>query len=125
MGYVGIHAYQIGGRMIKQLMYKWFGLSDEPCQTCEILRERLDESNRERRELLHRLLDRDRPEPPSTSTEEHVPLPSNFTPWRVRQQMLEQEDRQRAKLIKEKAVEMRNAHSEQIDKLEEELGVKS
>ena len=101
--------------MFKQLMYKWFGLSDEPCESCEILRSMLDESNRERKDLLHRLLANKEPEPPSIKEEEHVPVNPPFTPWRVRQQMLEQEDRAKAKLMRDRSAE--------IDKLEKEVGI--
>ena len=102
--------------MWKQLVNKWFGLSDAPCETCEILRMQLAESNAERKELLHRLLEPKQAEPPSTPVEDFQPITPQFIPWRVRQQMLEQEDRVKAKLTKEKAVE--------IDQLEKELGVK-
>jgi hypothetical protein len=101
--------------MIKQILYKWFGL-DSSCQTCEVLRQALDESNRERRELLNRLLTKDQVEPPSTTKEELTPIKPQFTPWRVRQEMLEAEDRQKARIMKEKEKE--------IDELEKELGVK-
>lgn len=75
----------------------------------------LDESNQERRELLHRLIDV-KPEPPSVSeTEKQVPIQPQFIPWRVRQQMLEQEDRKKAQLMKDK--------KEEIEQLEKDLGV--
>ena len=101
--------------MLKQLMYKWFGLSDAPCESCEILRMQLAESNAERKELLHRLLDKDKPEPPPLESEAPQSITPNFVPWRVRQQMLEQEDRQRAKLTRERELE--------IEKLEKEVGI--
>lgn len=104
--------------MLKQLMYKWFGLSDAPCESCELLRLMLDESNRERKELLHRLLEPAKVESlQSTKEEEPIPITPQYTPWRVRQQLLEQEDRAKAKLMKERARD--------IDKLEKELGVVS
>ena len=99
--------------MIKQLLYKWFGLSDDPCESCEILRERLLQSDAERKELLHRLLDKDTPEPPPAKEEDLVPIKPQFTPWRVRQQMLEAEDRKKAQLMKDR-----------VEELEKELGVK-
>ena len=101
--------------MIKKLLYKWFGLSDDPCESCEILRLQLDESNRERKDLLHRLLDKDKPEPPSIPTEELRPITPQYTPWRVKQQMMEQEDRVKAKLLRDRSAE--------IDKLEKEVGI--
>ena len=101
--------------MIKVLLYKWFGLSDMPCETCEVLRSMLDESTRERKELLHRLLDKDKAEPLVVEKEEPKPLGPSFVPWRVRQQMLEAEDRKKAQLMKQKA--------DEINELEKELGV--
>lgn len=100
--------------MIRALMYKWFGLEELPCNTCEVLRAQLDESNRERRELLNRLLEPSKPEPPQT-IEEMKPIQPQHIPWRVRQQMLESEDRKAAELLKKRANE--------IGELEKELGV--
>ena len=103
--------------MLVKLLYKWFGLDySVPCDTCEVLRERLAQSDAERRDLLSRLLDRDKPEPSPVEKEELKPVQHQFVPWRVRQQMLEAEDRKKAELMRKK--------SEEIDKLEEELGVK-
>jgi hypothetical protein len=98
--------------MIKQILYKWFGLSDMPCETCEVLRQQLDKSERERSELLHRLLDKDKTEPLSVKEEEYKPIQPQFTPWRVRQQMLEAEDRKQAQLIKDKAKEIAELEKE-------------
>ncbi len=102
--------------MVRQILEKWFGLDPRHCETCEILRIQLDESNRERKELLHRLLDKDKPEPPATEPQEFKPIQSQFIPWRVRQQMLEQEDRKKAELMRAKTAE--------IEELEKELGIK-
>lgn len=97
-------------------MYKWFGIEDMPCNTCEVLRTQLDESNRERRDLLNRLLVPSNPEPPSSIPKEDMrPIMQQQLPWRVRQQMLEAEDRKQAALMKEKKKE--------IEELEKELGV--
>jgi len=100
--------------MLRKLLYKWFGLSDDPCESCEILRMQLAESNAERKDLLHRLLDKEKPEPPS-APEEHVPITPQFTPWRVKQQMLEAEDRAKAKLMRDR--------SKEIADLEKEVGI--
>ena len=101
--------------MISELFRKWFGLDPSHCESCEILRLQLDESNRERKELLHRLLDKDKAEPLIIPTEEFQPIKPQYTPWRVRQQMLEAEDRQKAKLMRDKVKE--------IEELEKEVGV--
>jgi len=102
--------------MWHQLFNKWFGLSDEPCEACEILRDQLHKSEVERRELLQRLLDKDKPEPLVKETDAPVPIQPSYTPWRVRQQMLEAEDRQKAKLMRDRVQE--------IEKLEKEVGIK-
>lgn len=86
-----------------------------PCETCEVLREQLHRSEAERREILHRLLDKDKPEPVATATEEFEPIKPQYTPWRVRQQMLEQEDRKKAQLLK--------SRTEEINELEKELEI--
>jgi hypothetical protein len=65
--------------------------------------------------LLQKLLDKDKPEPVPTTTEELKPIRPQFIPWRVRQQMFEAEDRKKAELLRGKAVE--------IEKLEKELNV--
>lgn len=103
--------------MLSELLRKWFGLSSPTCETCEVLREQLAGSERERRELLARLLERDKPDPvPQTDEEVNVPITPQFTPWRVRQQLLEAEDRKRAALLRDK--------SKEIEALEKEVGIK-
>jgi hypothetical protein len=102
--------------MISEIFRKWFGLTPLSCLTCEVLRDQLDKSEGERRELLTRLLEKDKPEPSPVQTVEPKAIQPQFIPWRVKQQMLEAEDRQRAKLVKDKAKE--------IEDLEKELGVK-
>lgn len=101
--------------MIRELFYKWFGLEATPCAVCEVLREQLAKSERERADYIHRLLDKPQAEPPSVAEEKQVPIQPQFVPWRVRQQMLEAEDRKKAQLMKQKA--------DEINELEKELGV--
>lgn len=101
--------------MIRALLEKWFGLEPQRCESCEILRSMLEESSKERRELLLRLLDKDKSEPPPTPIEEYKPVGQTHVPWRVRQQMLEQEDRKQAELLRRSA--------QDIEKLEKELEV--
>jgi len=103
--------------IINEVIRRWFGLDPRHCEACEILRAQLDESSRERKDLLNRLLDRDKIEPPTiTPVEEYQPIKPQYTPWRVRQQMLEAEDRKQAALLKDKMKE--------IEDLEKEVGVK-
>lgn len=115
--------------MIKQLFYKWFGLEPDHCESCDTLRTLLAESNRERKDLLHKLLDRDKSDPPTVaaSIEDFQPITPQYQPWRVRRQMMEAEDRQKSRLLADKAKEMDEAKKQQdpkIEALEQELGVK-
>jgi hypothetical protein len=101
--------------MIKELLYKMFGVEPMPCPVCEVLRSQLIEANRERRELLQRALAPPIIEEKKEEIEEHIPITPQFIPWRVRQQMLEAEDRKRAQLTRDK--------DREITELEKELGV--
>lgn len=101
--------------MLRELMYKIFRLEPPHCLVCDALREQLTNSERERRELLQRVLAPSVPEPVEEAKEELKPIQSQFVPWRVRQQMLEAEDRHKASLLKNKQKE--------ISALEEELGI--
>jgi len=99
--------------MFNELLRKWFGLTPDLCLTCEVLRDQLDKSEGERKELLARLLEKDKPEPFVQANEEPKAITPQFTPWRVRQQLLEQEDRKKAQLMRDK--------SKEIAELEKEL----
>ena len=101
--------------MISELLRKWLGLDPIHCATCEVLREQLAKSERERADFIHRLLEKDKPEPSQPEETERVPIQPAYIPWRIRQQMLEAEDRQRAKIL--------NQRTKEIDDLEKELGV--
>lgn len=102
--------------MIRLILYKWLGLSEPPCLSCEILSRQLEKSESERKDLLNRLMDKGKPEPVVEKTEEHQPITPQFIPWRVRQQMLESEDRKSAQIARDRKKE--------IAELEAELGVK-
>jgi len=101
--------------MMKELIYKLFRLELPVCKICETLREQLDKSERERTELLHRLLDKDKPESSIQLTDELKSIQPNFIPWRVKQQLLEAEDRKKAELMRNK--------DKEISELEKELGI--
>ncbi len=74
------------------------------CSSCETLREQLSIANREKDKLLQALLEVNKPKTEETRvTEKPEPLNPRYTPWRVRQQILEEQDRERAKLMKQAA----------------------
>src|SRR6187549_1934530 len=109
--------------MLKQLFYKWFGLSLVPaCSTCDVLRDQLEQSNMERRELLQRLLTQEKSEPAPSPlvTEELQPIGNKHIPWRVRQEMLEREDRRANQL---KVAAQKTAEEARIAALEKELDI--
>jgi len=88
------------------------------CDTCEALKHQLSIVNEEKRQLLDRLLAK--PEPESTGNVEFKPiLPHKRTEqaWRVRQQMLEREDRAAARILRDKEP------ATSVDDLEKELNI--
>lgn len=124
--------------MIKEILYKLFNLEPFPCSTCEVLQIQLEESQRQNKYLLEKLLTKDTPavvEPP-VNTEEMSPVGPKFTPWRVRQAHFEQEDRAKAEVLRKNKEEVELAKKRlvnaptvaqqqaSIDKLEQELGIK-
>lgn len=68
------------------------------CDTCEVLKQQLAVANNE----IHRLLDTitAKPEPEPAREPVKMTLPNKNIPWSVRRQMLEQEDREKAKIMR-------------------------
>lgn len=109
--------------MIKELLYKWFGIDERPCQSCETLRMQLSIANHEKEQLLNTILslttEKPKEQPAPAVNYENIPRPMT---WNMRKAMLEAEDRKAAQLLAE------NKKKEQIkadiEKLEEELDIK-
>lgn len=101
--------------MIKELLYKWFNLEPPVCETCEVLREQLARVISERNELLNKLINKPEPIEPPIDKAQLKPIVPRHIPWPVRRQLLEAEDREAARLAREKAKE--------IEGLEKELEV--
>lgn len=85
------------------------------CQSCEVLKETVDRLRFENDRLFNELLKKNTDTTP-VSTQPPIPLtpPRGHIPWAVRRQMLEAEDREKAKL-------MREAPKESTTDLEKEL----
>lgn len=102
--------------------YRWLMKEPEPCSNCEMLRLVLATEQFEKKQLLQSVLELTKPvvetKPEKVHPDELKPILPTHIPWRVRQQMLEQEDRVKAKIINEKKLEL-----ESIAKLEKDLGV--
>lgn len=78
---------------------------ERECPSCDVLREQLNLANTEKQRLLDLILEKNRPEIPVPQL---VPQPiskTNYMPWKVRQQLLEEEDRQKARILREKELE--------------------
>ena len=88
------------------------------CQSCETLEKQLEISNFEKRELLNKLLKEPEPIVPTELPKAYT-MPKTI-PWRVRQQMLEREDREKARLMRQAPLP---DSTNKIEELERELGV--
>lgn len=94
---------------------------EHECKNCQTLRDLLEAERYNNKQLLNSLLEHvsgPKEEAPKL-TEDYKPV-SNSLPWRVRQQMLEENDREKARIIREQA---QNTHSLSTAELEKELGV--
>ena len=104
--------------ILSELFRKWFGLETPRCHNCDMWRDLLERSEAERASLLDKLLALSTPKEAKeeiVKVEEFKPILPQKIPWRVRQQMLENEDRQAAALLRNRKKE--------IDELERELGI--
>ena len=95
--------------------------SPEFCETCEVLKQQLSLSQQREERLLNRLLNpislpdaSDLIKDPELITPKHIP-------WSVKRQMLEEEDRAKARVIREQSSKIQ----EDIKDLETELGLES
>ncbi len=90
------------------------------CQSCETLREQLAIANYEKSQVLNKLL-KD-PEPP---TEKPVfePTKPKMIPWNVRRQMLEREDREKARALRSAAKPDAETEKKSTEELEKELDI--
>lgn len=84
------------------------------CKSCETLKAQLEISNYEKKQLLERILEKpvvEKNEPPVQVTRPHN------IPWNVRKQMMEAEDRERARIMREAPKPLTT------DELEKELDI--
>ena len=90
------------------------------CESCEILKQQLSIANQE----IHKLMDRvlDKPEP-TVKVEERreITMPRPIT-WKVRRQMLEQEDRERARVLRQ-APKPDSELNNEIQEIEREMDI--
>lgn len=84
-------------------------IEQPPCPTCEVLKEQLAIERIRFEKLLDKTINPPVPEPANTNTEHQPIRTGNFTPWRVKQQMLEKEERN-------KALQILQAKTEELEK---------
>ena len=75
---------------------------DKPCESCETLKMQLATVNQQNEKLLARLMEKPEPIPERIIAPEPVTRPV-VMPWRVRQQMLETEDKAKAAALRKAA----------------------
>jgi len=96
---------------------------DTICQSCETLRQQLEIANYEKKQLLERLLEKPVTEPERTTAPELVAPRPKTVPWHIRRQMLEREDREKARALKGAAIPDSATEKVDVEELEQELGV--
>ncbi len=91
------------------------------CHSCETLKLEIERLRDENERLLDRLLAK--PEPIiETGPPKDMKVPKHI-PWNVRRQMLEQEDREKARLMSQAPQPLKDIKS--VEELEKELGVEN
>lgn len=73
------------------------------CDTCEVLQLQVEKLSYQNEQLMNRILNPIQKDIPSVNRDEvsEMKIPSAHIPWRVRQQLLEKEDREKARLMKD------------------------
>ena len=85
----------------------------EVCKSCEILKQQLEIANFEKSQLLNMITSKPAPEERAEINYDKV-KPKMIT-WRVRQQMLEAEDRERARILREQRKSDDKVIDEEVD----------
>lgn len=80
---------------------EWYEIREVRCKSCETLIKQLEIANYEKKQLLDRILEK--PTIIEKSPTNEVIIPPRNVPWNVRRQMMEAEDREKARLMREVA----------------------
>lgn len=105
--------------LIGELIRKWFNLEREPCRSCETLQMQLSIANDEKRQLLSLIMSSAKSSAPVSPPVDYEKLAPKAMTWNVRRQLLEQEDRAKAKILAEQRVHVQQS----VDELEKELNI--
>jgi len=104
---------------------------DKICHSCETLRHQLEVSNLERQKLIDSILNKQPQVEQRIDTSNLKPIMPRVVPWHVKQQMLEEESRKAASVLKERQEEISKSKTVNplvipkvsIEELEEELEI--
>jgi len=94
------------------------------CSKCEVLESQLLFERAQNQQLIQNLINLTNPikEEPAKRNVELKPIHTVGIPWRVKQQMMEEEDKKSAQLKREKELE-KEANKLTTEELEKELGI--
>lgn len=93
------------------------------CESCETLKMQLAITNEEKKQLLNRILEKPEPEA-VVDTRDLKPIMPAHMSWSARRQMLEAEDRAKAKVLRDNpALRVADKTASEVTELEKELGV--
>ena len=94
---------------------------DKVCKSCETLERQLEIANEDKKKLLEIILERNKiSENDTTSKTETEPIKPRMIPWSVRKNLLEAEDREKARILRSQDPEQKK-----IEELEKEIGIAS
>lgn len=114
--------------------YKQIKAEYRICESCETLKMELSHLRQDNERLLNAVLSKPIIEETVSKAEDLVPIQPRVVPWRVRQQMLEAEDRDKAKKMRDNPINQNTeiktnivpgsqTTTQSISDLEDELGV--
>lgn len=96
---------------------------DKICQSCETLKEQLAAANIEKNKLLDLILEKNKVVNEEPAKEiDYQSVKPKYIPWNVRKELLEAEDRERARIQRDKLAP-NSKEQKEIDKLEQEIGI--
>lgn len=93
-------------------------IEDKTCNSCETLKRQLELANEDKAKLLELILERNKVSETPIIQTEHKPIKPAFVPWNVRRAALEAEDREKARILRDREPEQR-----EIEKLERDIGI--
>jgi hypothetical protein len=76
----------------------------------------LEQERYEKKQLLELIIKRNEPEKEAEIQKELKPINPKYVPWRIQQQMLEEEDRQKARILRESTKQNERIKTDDLEK---------